>query len=122
MPGSHWVALCFSGSAYAEYFDSYDLPPYKLEIMSYLQNHSISWTFNHHILQGLTSNVYGHYCCLYALHRARGLSMTSFASMFSPDRYICNDIRSVRMFRAQFGECPSCSHLEDHQQSCKSQV
>ena len=36
MSGSHWVAVCFSDSGYAEYFDSYGLPPYKLEIMSFL--------------------------------------------------------------------------------------
>jgi len=72
MPGSHWVALCFSDSVYAEYFDSYGLPPYKLEIMLYLQNHSISWTFNRQRLKGFTSNVCGHFCCLYAPHRARG--------------------------------------------------
>ena len=122
MPGSHWVPLCLSDSGYAEYFDSYGLPPYKLEITSYLQNHSISWTFNHHRLQGLTSNICGHYCCLYELHRVRRLSMTSFASIFSPARYSCNDIRAVRMFRAQFEECPSCSQLEHQQQSCNSQV
>ena len=121
MPGSHWVAVCFSDSGYAEYFDSYGLPPYKLEIMAYLQRHSISWTFNRHRLQGLTTNVCGHYCCIYALHRARGLSMTSFVNMFEPARHTCNDIKAVRMFRAQFGECPACGRLEQ-QQSCKSQV
>jgi hypothetical protein len=120
MPGSHWVAVCFSDSGYAEYFDSYGLPPYKLEIMAYLQCHSISWTFNRHRLQGLTTNVCGHYCCIYALHRARGLSMTSFVNMFSPARYTYNDIKAVRMFRAQFGECPACGRLEEQQQSCKS--
>jgi hypothetical protein len=122
MPGSHWVAVCFSDSGYAEYFDSYGLPPYKLEIMAYLQRHSSSWTFNRHRLQGLTTNVCGHYCCLYALHRARGLPMTSLVIMFQPARYTCNDIRAVRMFRTQFGECPACSRLEEQQQSCKSQV
>ena len=89
MPGSHWVALWFSDSGYAEYFDSYGLPPYKREIMSYLQNHSTSWTFNHHRLQGLTSNVCGHSCSLYALHRVGGLSMTSFANMFTTAHYRC---------------------------------
>ena len=54
MPGSHWVAVCFSDSGYAEYFDSYGLPPFKYEIMAYLKRHSISWTFNRHRLQGLT--------------------------------------------------------------------
>src|SRR5215469_3120914 len=120
MPGSHWVAVCFADSGYAEYFDSYGLPPYKLEIMAYLQRHSISWTFNRHRLQGLTTNVCGHYCCIYALHRARGFSMTSFVNMFSPARYTCNDIKAARMFRAHFGECPACGQLEEQQQSCKS--
>jgi hypothetical protein len=48
LPGSQWVALCFSDSDYAEYFDLYGLPPYKLEIISHLQNHSISLAFKHH--------------------------------------------------------------------------
>jgi hypothetical protein len=123
MPGSHWVAVCFSESGCAEYFDSYGLPRYKLEIITYLQRHSISWLFNRHRIQGIPSNVCGHYCCIYAHHRAEGLSMTSFVSMFSPACYTCNDIRAVRMFRAQFGECPACTQLEHHQQqSCNSHI
>jgi len=82
MPGSHWVAVSFSDSGYAEYFDSYGLPTYKLQIMAYLHRHSISWTINCRRLQRLTSKVCGHYCCLYALHRAIGLSMTSFVNTF----------------------------------------
>ena len=84
MPGSHWVGVCFSDSDYVEYFDSYDLSPYKLEIMAYIHRHSISWTFNRHRLQGFTSKVRGHYCCIYALRRAKGLSMMSFVNMFLP--------------------------------------
>jgi len=122
IPGSHWAAVCFSDSGCAEYFDSYGLPPFKYEIVAYLQRHSISWTFNRHRLQGLTSNVCEHYCCLYSLHRAQGLSMTSFVNMFVPARYTCNDKRAVQMFRAQFGECPACGRLEEQQQSCKSQI
>ena len=115
--GSHLEAVSFSDSGYAEYFDLYGLPPLKLEIMAYLQRHSISWTFNRHRLQGFTSNVCGHFCCLYALHRARGLSMTSFVNMFIPARYTCNDKKAVRMFRAQFRVCPTGSRLEE-QESC----
>ena len=85
----------------------------------YLQRHPISWRFNRHRLQGITSNVCGYYCCIFALHRTKGLSMTKFMSMFSPARYNCNDIRTVRMFRSLFGECPACSQLA---QSCKSQL
>jgi len=82
MPGSHWVAICFSDSGCTKYFESYGLPSFKYEIMAYLQRHSISWTFNRHRLQGLTSNVCGNYCCLYTLHRARGISMMSFVNVF----------------------------------------
>ena len=122
MLGSHWVALCISGTGYAEYFDSYGLTPYKFEIMAFLQRHSISWTFNHHRLQGQTSNVCGQYCCIYALHRAWGQSMTSFVNMFVPARFTCNDKKAVRFFLAQFGVRPACSQLEQEHQSCKSQI
>jgi hypothetical protein len=30
MPGMHWVAVCFSDSGYAEYFDSYGVLQLKL--------------------------------------------------------------------------------------------
>jgi len=122
MPCSNWVAVRFSNSGYAEYFDSYGLPPYKLEILAYLQRHTVSWTINRHSLQGLTTNVREHYCCIYALHRAKRLTMTSFVNMFSPARYICNDKKAVRMFRAQFGESSACGQLGKQQQSCKSQL
>jgi hypothetical protein len=123
MAGSHWVAVCFSASGYAEYFDSYGLSPFKNEITAYLQRHSISWTFNRHRLQGLTSNVCGHYCCLYAFHKALGQSMTSFVDLFLPARYTCIDERAVRLFRAHYKECPACAQVEQqHQQSCKAEI
>ena len=50
MSGSHWVTVNFSDTGYAEYFDSYGVLPLKLEIMAYLQRHSISWSFNRHRL------------------------------------------------------------------------
>ena len=33
MPNLHWVAVSISDSGYAEYFDSYGLPPYNVEII-----------------------------------------------------------------------------------------
>jgi len=88
MPCTHWVAVCISDSGYAEYFDSYCLP-YKLEIIAFLQRHSISWRLKRHRLQGLTSNVCGRYCCIYALHRAGGQTMISLVIMFVSARYTC---------------------------------
>jgi len=118
---SHCLDLCFRNTEWDEYFDSYDLPPYKLEIMAYLHRHSISCEFNCYRLKGLTANNCGHYCHIYAFHRAKGLSVTSFVNMFLPPPYTFNDIRPVSMFRDQFGQCPACSQLEQ-QQSCKSQI
>ena len=103
MPGSRCVAVCFSDSVYTNYFHSYSLPPYKLKVMAYLERHSISLKFNSHTLQCLISNVCGFYCCMYALRRARGQPMSSFASMFLHARYTCNDIRALRIFLAQKG-------------------
>ena len=57
--------------------------------------------------KGSNFELCGHHCCIYALHRAKGLSVTSFVKLFSPTHYNCKDIRAVRMFRAQFGECPT---------------
>jgi len=61
------LGICISDCGYVECFDSYGLPPYKFEIMASLERHSISWTFKPHTLQGLTWNVCGHYCYIYAL-------------------------------------------------------
>ena len=44
--GSYWIAACFPDYGYAEYFDAYSLPPYRLQITTYLQRHSICCTFN----------------------------------------------------------------------------
>jgi len=121
LSGSHYLDLCFSNSEWAEYFDSCDLPPYKLEIMAYLHRHSISCEFNCYRLKGLTANNCGQYCHIYAFHRAKGLSMTSLVNMSLPAPYTFNDIRPMSMFRAQFGQCPACGQLEQ-QQSCKSQI
>ena len=96
MPGSHWVDVCFSDSGYVEYFHSFGLPLYRPEITTHLQRHSMSCAFNRHRLQGVTSNVCGCYCCIYAVHTAKELYMTSFVNIFSPAPYICKDMRAVR--------------------------
>ena len=106
MPDSHWVAVCIYDSGYAKYFDSYGLPPYKLEIMAFLQRHSISKTFNRHRLHDLTSKVCGHYCCIYALWRVRRQSMTSFVNTFVPAPTPATIKKAVPMFCDQFGEWP----------------
>ena len=43
--------------------------------------------------------------------QSQGLSMTLFVNMFFTASYTCNDISAMRIFRAQFGECPACDRL-----------
>ena len=69
--------------------------------MAFVQRHSISWTFNLHRLQGLPSNVFVYYCCIYDFHRVSGLTMTSFVNMFVSVCYTCNNKKAVRMFNSQ---------------------
>ena len=97
MPGSHWVAVCFPTLG----------TPNILIRAGYHNSNLKSWhtckatQFLGHLtgrLQGLSSNVCGHYCCFYALHS--GLSITSFVNMFVSARYTCNVKRAIRMFRA----------------------
>ena len=116
MPGSLCVAVCISESGY-----SYVLIRTVCHPTISKSWHSCSATqspghLNCHRLQGLTSNVCGHYCCIYALNRARGQSITSFVNMFVPARYTCNDKKAVRTFRARFRERPACGQLEQQQQ------
>jgi hypothetical protein len=40
---------------------------------------------------------------MYALHRPKDLSKTSFLKMFSPTHYNCNDERAFHMFSALYG-------------------
>jgi len=100
MPGSHWEAV--SPTPGTPNIDSYGLPPFKYEIMAYLQRHSISWTFNRHRLQGITSNVCGYYCCVYAL-QSQGTIHDVVPKHVLPARYTRNDKMVVQMFCDQFG-------------------
>ena len=57
-PGEHWVAVYFDERGKGEYFDSYGLePPPKFK--SYMQEHSVQWTWNTSQLQDLWTSACG---------------------------------------------------------------
>jgi len=116
MPGSHWVKVCISDSAYAEYFDSHSSITYKLENIAFLQRHSISWTLNSHKLHGLTSNGCGHYFCIYAL-QSQETVVDAIHKYVCDVRYIYNDKKALCMFRSLFRKCPCCRRFVQQQQS-----
>ena len=67
--GSHWLAIHYrpkSSSAY--YFDSYVIVPLLPDIQALLRGKCTTWDHKGRQLQGLTSEVCGKYCCLFARH------------------------------------------------------
>jgi len=99
--GSHWLAVYFrprSSSAYS--FDSYDIVPFVPDIQAFIKRSCTIWDHNRRELQGLTSNICGKYCCLFALYMDRGYPPKQFISFFDA----CNaDLQVDRLFTTEFG-------------------
>ena len=63
--GSRWLAIHFEyNSSIAFYFDYYGISPIIPAIKNFLRRNCTVWIYNTVQLQGLTSTVYGLYCCL----------------------------------------------------------
>jgi hypothetical protein len=115
--GSHWLAINFQPKSFSGfYFDSYGLHPYIPSIRSLLKRTCSVWDFNTTQLQGLTSSVYGQYCCLFALYLDRGYSPKQFISLFdlkSAGKQVAqrftSDFGSRRKTRGpRGGQCCTC--------------
>jgi hypothetical protein len=115
LPGSHWVAIYISNLGYGEYFDSYGMKPLQHRLLYFLRLHTKYWTYNTCRLQGVISNVCGQYCCLYALYRASGQTMSAFTDEFTHANYCLNDRRVIKMFRQYLGPCTPCDQAEKDQ-------
>ena len=68
LPGTHWVAMYFTSPGNSEFFDSYGFPPEVYGMEDYFSRKVTM--YNDLPLQGITSDVCGHYCLFYLLHRA----------------------------------------------------
>ena len=82
--GEHWLLIYVDKHGRGEYFDSYGFPPFYQKFVNFLNTQCTMWKFNEKQLQGLTSQVCGHYCIFYLLHRCRGLSMDTIVNIFGP--------------------------------------
>ena len=88
--GYEWQArftLGFTKEQEGEFFHSYGSPPskYSRTFTTFLNKNSSHWTFNTVTLQGIYSNVCGHYCLYFALYRSRQISMSTIVHRFSKD-------------------------------------
>jgi len=79
--GSHWIAVHFrpkSSSVY--YFDSYGILPLVPSIQAFIKRNCKTWDYNRRQLQGLTTDVCGKYCYLFALYMDRATRPRSSSS------------------------------------------
>ena len=116
-PGSHWVAFFIGINGEGEFWDSYGMPPIVKSHRQFLDRLCKKWTYNHHSLQALESQVCGEYCVLYLIHRAHGYSLQSFVTkLFStdPDK---NDQVVRKLFRHLFGR-KAAECIDTHSQRC----
>ena len=90
-PGRHWIAVVYLSPKNTEFFDSIALPP-----MTYGFNLPNARTIPYR-LQGLTSNVCGHYCLCFLYYRSQGYSLSKFYQLFSSSDHNWNDLQ-VRSF------------------------
>ena len=99
MPGEHWVSIHISEDGFGEYFDSFGIPPLKIEIFNYLEKMcEKGWTYNKVALQHVTSDTCGHYCVLNIIFRCQNLSLQNFISKFNS-----NTLRNDERMREIFG-------------------
>lgn len=116
-PGSHWQAIYIDCERRGEFFDSYGLPPYVPQHVSFLKKTCKSYKYNHTDLQALNSSVCGQYCAMFLLFKSHGYSMNYFVKYFSSD---CekNDVLVNKMFKRYTKSVKFCNEFGVKMQSC----
>ena len=77
--GSHWLATHFNYPlSVAFYFDSNGRALSDPNILSFLKRNCAVWGYNTSSLQEPTSVVCGHYCCLFARYKDKGITPQPF--------------------------------------------
>ena len=77
--GSHWLAIHFlPKSSNAYFFDSYGIVPLVPDLTAFIRRNCTVWDCNRRQMQGLTSNVCGKYCCLFAVYTDKGFTPKQF--------------------------------------------
>jgi len=106
--GSHWLAIRFEPrSSYSYYFDSYGNPASVPSIQEFIRRNSTVCQYNTVQLQGPTSTICGHYCCLFALYLDKGFTPEQFVGLFTADNA---DLQAARLFETEFGRRRCARH------------
>jgi len=100
--GSHWLAvhvLPKSSSPY--FFDSYGIVPLVPGIAAFIRRNCTVWDYNRRHLQGLTCNICGKYCSLFALYMDRGFIAKQSVGQFDGASSAAADQHFVRAFTSE---------------------
>ena len=119
--GQHWVAFYMPPSpARLEFFDSYGLTPGDYAFPHLPPEEHIF--ANRAVLQGLTSDVCGHYCMIYLLLRSRGATLFQVCGWLASIRPASRDnfIRSAAVtIASRVGNCAvDCDNCAPGNQCC----
>ena len=91
-PGEHWVAIYIPIEGYAEYFDSFGLPPLHWEIKKFLDKNSPMGTlYSNRTLQSIDGVTCGNYCILYVIGRCNNIPWWKLMTLFTSNTTF-NDI------------------------------
>lgn len=109
--GEHWVGFFFGQNREAEYFDSLGRPPRTPWHRDFLKRNSRRYVASPHRIQSLESELCGQYCVMYALYRARGVSLFTFLNRFSPYDFRSNDALVETWFERCFSGKPGSNRM-----------
>ena len=99
--GEHWCVIYLDGKGFAEYFDSFGLPPRHKEVIEFIERNSRSYRYNDKHIQNLLSFACGLYVIHYVFMKSRGATMNVALKPFHPlkpwtnDRVVYNLVRHL---------------------------
>ena len=90
--GEYWMTIYIDNDRRGEYFNSFGMPPYFEELVTFLNNNTKSWTHNKRVVQDAYSSACRYHCIFYAVHRCVGFGVGSIANMCTNDTVFNNAI------------------------------
>lgn len=108
--GTHWVGIFIDENRRGDFFDSYGLPPYIKEHITFLDRECSSWRYNRKKIQGWTSATCGSYSSVFLAYRCKGFSMNHFLKHFNAENNKKNDEVIIKLYNELFGKyCKKCT-------------
>lgn len=90
--GSHWTSLYVDRKQNATYCDSFGFRPRGYHIDKFVKENCKTFSYNKHQFQQLNTKGCGMYATLFILNMMHGGTLKTFASQFSKNNLVLNDI------------------------------